>query len=123
MRKNPKIAAVEQYIQALSAHDLAAIDSLFTDDATIEDPVGSELITGKAAILRFYEVGFSSGISARLEGAVRLAANYAIFPFVVEMNPGNGEVRIEIIDQFTFDDDNKICAMKAFWSEANMSTP
>ncbi|WP_373080621.1 nuclear transport factor 2 family protein [Zhongshania sp.] len=123
MRKNPRITAVEHYIQALSAHDLAAIDNLFADDATIEDPVGSELITGKAAILRFYEVGFSSGISARLEGAVRLAANHAIFPFVVELNPGNGEVRIEIIDQFTFNDDNKITAMKAFWSEENMSTP
>ncbi len=123
MRKNPRITAVEHYIQALSAHDLAAIDNLFADDATVEDPVGSELITGKAAILRFYEVGFSSGISARLEGAVRLAANHAIFPFVVELNPGNGEVRIEIIDQFTFNDDNKITAMKAFWSEENMSTP
>ncbi len=123
MRKNPRITAVEHYIQALSAHDLAAIDNLFADDATVEDPVGSELITGKAAILRFYEVGFSSGISARLEGTVRLAANHAIFPFVVELNPGNGEVRIEIIDQFTFNDDNKITAMKAFWSEENMSTP
>jgi|TARA_R110000772_G_scaffold252157_2_gene367362 steroid delta-isomerase len=121
--KNPKIAAVERYIKALSTHDIAAIDDLFTDDATIEDPVGSELIIGKAAILRFYEVGFSSGISARLDGAVRLAANHAVFPFVVELNPGNGEVRMEIIDQFSFNNENKVVAMKAFWSEANMSTP
>jgi steroid delta-isomerase len=123
VRKNPKIAAVEQYIQALTNHDMSAINDLFADNATIEDPVGSELIVGKAAILRFYEVAFSSGISARLEGAVRLAANHAVFPFVVELNPGNGEVRMEIIDQFSFNDEDKVVAMKAFWSEANMSTP
>jgi steroid delta-isomerase len=123
VRKNPKITAVEQYIHALSSHDMSAINDLFADDASIEDPVGSELIVGKAAILRFYEVAFSSGISARLDGAVRLAGNHAVFPFIVEMNPGNGEVRMEIIDQFTFNDEDKIIAMKAFWSEANMTTP
>jgi steroid delta-isomerase len=30
---------------------------------------------------------------------------------------------MEIIDQFSFNDENKVVAMKAFWSEANMSTP
>jgi steroid delta-isomerase len=96
---------------------------LYTDDATVEDPVGSEPLKGKAAIIRFYEVAFSSGISARLDGSVRLAANHAVFPFVVELNPGNGEMRIEVIDQFTFNDDNKVIAMRAFWGEQNMTTP
>jgi steroid Delta-isomerase len=120
--KNPKLAAVEQYISALNNRDMAAITDLYADDATIEDPVGSDPIQGQDAIIRFYEVAFSSGISARLEGAVRLAANHAVFPFVVELNPGNGEMRIEVIDQFTFNDDNKVIAMKAFWGEQNMTT-
>ncbi|MEX1669421.1 nuclear transport factor 2 family protein [Zhongshania guokunii] len=123
MTKNPKIAVVEQYIKALSNHDTVAIDTLFTDNATVEDPVGSEPISGKAAILRYFEVAFSSGVSARLDGAVRLAGAHGLFPVVIELNPGNGEVRIEIIIQFTFDSHNKIMAMKAFWSEANMTTP
>jgi steroid delta-isomerase len=46
-----------------------------------------------------------------------------VFPFVVELNPGNGEMRLEVIDQFTFNDVGKICAMKAFWGEENMTTP
>jgi steroid delta-isomerase len=121
--KNPKLAAVEQYISALTNHDMAAITDLYADDATVEDPVGSEPLKGKAAIIRFYEVAFSSGISARLDGSVRLAANHAVFPFVVELNPGNGEMRIEVIDQFTFNDDNKVIAMRAFWGEQNMTTP
>jgi steroid delta-isomerase len=121
--KNPRLAAVEQYISALTNHDMAAITDLYTDDATVEDPVGSEPLKGKAAIIRFYEVAFSSGISARLDGSVRFAANHAVFPFVVELNPGNGEMRIEVIDQFTFNDDNKVIAMRAFWGEQNMTTP
>jgi steroid Delta-isomerase len=121
--KNPKLAAVENYISALSNQDMAAITDLYTDDATIEDPVGSEPLSGKAAIIRFYKVAFSSGISARLDGPVRFSANHAVFPFVVELNPGNGEIRIDVIDQFTFNDDNKVVAMKAFWGEENMSTP
>ncbi|MBQ0796284.1 MAG: nuclear transport factor 2 family protein [Zhongshania sp.] len=120
--KNPKLTAVEQYISALSSHDMAVITDLYADDAVLEDPVGSDPLVGKAAIVRFYEVAFSSGISARLDGPVRLVANHAVFPFVVELNPGNGEMRIDVIDQFTFNDDNKIVAMKAFWGEANMTT-
>jgi steroid delta-isomerase len=120
--KNPKLAMVEQYIRALTEHDMAAISNLYADDATVEDPVGSEPLIGKAAIIRFYEVAFSSGISARLDGPVRIAANHAVFPFVVELNPGNGEMRIDVIDQFTFNDDNKVIAMKAFWGEENMKT-
>jgi len=122
VRKNPKLAAVENYINALTKQDMTAIVDLYADDATIEDPVGSEPLSGKAAIIRFYEVAFSSGISARLDGPVRLCANHAVFPFVVELNPGNGEMRIDVIDQFTFNDDNKVIAMKAFWGEENMTT-
>jgi steroid delta-isomerase len=121
--KNPKLAMVEQYMRALTDHDMAAISDLYADDATVEDPVGSEPLSGKAAIIQFYEVAFSAGISARLDGPVRIAANHAVFPFVVELNPGNGEIRIDVIDQFTFNDNNKVIAMKAFWGEENMKTP
>lgn len=123
MSKNPKVTAVERYIKALTDHDLAAIDALFDDQATVEDPVGADVIRGKDAILGFYKTAFSSGISARLEGSVRLAADHAVFPFVVELNPGNGEMRLEVIDQFTFNEAGKIIAMRAFWGQENISTP
>ena len=37
--KNPKLAAVEQYISALSSHDMAVITDLYADDAVLEDGV------------------------------------------------------------------------------------
>lgn len=123
MTKSSEVQAVENYIAALNEHDMEAIDALYADNATLEDPVGSEPKQGKEAILEFYKVGFDAKISARLTGPVRLAGGNAVFPFVVELNPGNGEMRIDIIDQFTFDSDGKVLSMKAFWGAENITTP
>lgn len=123
MSKNPKLVAVESYIKALCNHDLDVIRELYADDARLEDPVGSEPISGIDAIIGFYETAFSSGISARLDGAVRLTEDCAAFPFVVELNPGNGEMQLDVIDVFTFNSDDKIVDMKAFWGAENTRTP
>ncbi|MCF6390077.1 nuclear transport factor 2 family protein [Mycobacterium sp. MBM] len=49
------LATVERSPAAAGAHDRAAWTGLFTDDATIEDPVGSHPHIGRAAIERFYD--------------------------------------------------------------------
>lgn len=121
MSKNPKVAAVEQYIQGLCEHDLDKVMALFAANATVEDPVGSEPKQGTEAITEFYKTAISSKIQAKLEGPVRLAGNYAVFPFTVNLDLGGSAMRIDVIDQFTFDEDNKIIGMKAFWSEENSS--
>ena len=123
MSKNPKLIAVENYIKALCTHDLDAIRDLYADNASIEDPVGSEPISGMDAIIGFYKTAFSSGISARLAGEVRLTEHCAAFPFVVELNPGNGEMQLDVIDVFTFTEDNLIVDMKAYWGAENTRTP
>ncbi len=90
---------------------------------TIEDPFGSAPIRGRDSILKYYQTAFSAGISVRLEGAVRVVEDVAIFPFIFELNPGNGEMRIEAIDMMRFNDEGKIIAMTAFWGPDNTSTP
>ncbi len=49
------LAAVEQSPRAVAAHDRAAWVGLFTDQARVEDPVGSRPHIGTAAIERFYD--------------------------------------------------------------------
>ena len=117
MDQNPKIRAVETHFQALCDHDLNAIKSLYTVDARVEDPAGTDPKIGIDAILRFYEEGFSSGLKAKLTGPVRVAANYAVFPFLVELQDHGME--IDVIDQFTFDENGKVTAMTAFWGSEN----
>lgn len=45
-------AVVQRYVAALNAGDLDGIVALFADDATVEDPVGSEPRRGRRRFAR-----------------------------------------------------------------------
>ena len=47
--------ALETYVTALNAKDVPAIMALYADDATVEDPAGTPVKKGKAAIEAFYQ--------------------------------------------------------------------
>ena len=47
--------ALETYVTALNAKDVATIMALYADDATVEDPAGTPVKKGKAAIEAFYQ--------------------------------------------------------------------
>src|SRR4051812_13947614 len=46
--------ALETYVAALNAKNVPAIMALYADDATVEDPAGTPVKKGKAAIEAFY---------------------------------------------------------------------
>ena len=112
-----KEEAVNEYIRALCKHDISVIENLYAEDATIEDPYGSEMMRGKEAILNFYQQAFDGGVKAELTGSVRVAGDSAAFAFNVFV----GKVKIEVIDIFQFNTDNQIVSLKAYWNEANVS--
>lgn len=47
--------ALETYVKALNAKDVATIMGLYADDAMVEDPAGTPVKKGKAAIEAFYQ--------------------------------------------------------------------
>jgi len=112
-------AVCEAYISALSNGDAAAIAALYADDATLEDPVGTEVKQGIDAIRAFYDFAASSVISARLSGAPRVAGNEAAFAFEIVAGAGENTMTIDVIDVFRFDDNGKVASMRAFWGSAN----
>jgi steroid Delta-isomerase len=112
MEASDKTAAVERYIQAFADSDMDIIRDLYADDAIVEDPVGSAPYVGMDAILGFYEQSVPGPTTLELTGTVRCAGNSAAFPF----NAVVGEMRIEIIDVFEFNDAGKIQHMRAYWS-------
>jgi len=115
MENEQKIATVKRYIDALSNDDFDAIKDIYADNATIEDPVGSEPNEGIEAILAFYQRLKGMGVKLALTGAVRCAGNSAAFPFTATVG-GN---TLEIIDVFEFNNEGKVQSMKAFWSPEN----
>lgn len=115
MDREQQVAIVNRYIEALSNDDFDTIKDIYADNATIEDPVGSEPNEGIEAILAFYQRLKGLGVKLELTGGVRCAGNSAAFPFTATVG-GN---TLEIIDVFEFNSDGKIQSMKAYWSPEN----
>lgn len=113
------IAAVENYLKTVASGPASAIAALYAEDATLEDPVGSEPHRGRAAIEQFY-----AGIAAyRLETellTVRVAGPNAAFHFLVRSYADGTVIDTEPIDVMAFDENAQITSMRAFWSEADI---
>ena len=112
-------AVCKAYITALNNGDAAAIAALYADDATLEDPVGTEIKQGIEAIRAFYDYAAASVVSARLTGSPRVAGNEAAFAFEIVAGAGDSTMTIDVIDVFRFDDSGKVASMRAYWGSAN----
>ncbi|NYH11802.1 steroid Delta-isomerase [Pseudomonas moraviensis] len=111
-----------RYVELVDAGDIDGILALYSEDATVEDPVGQPPIQGLADIERFYRQGLgASKVSATLTGPVRATLNgCGAMPFRVDMQWAGQPCSLHVIDVMEFDDDGKIRSMKAYWSEANI---
>ena len=106
---------LERYPEMLSKGDSEGIVALYREDATLEDPVGSEPLRGHDAIRAFYEAS-AGKVQMKLTGPVRVAANEAAAPLRVLVGPEGQQQVIDIIDVMTFDDAGLVRSMRAFWS-------
>jgi steroid delta-isomerase len=116
----PKLSAehmrnvLQRYVDFVSRGEVDGIMALYADDASVEDPVGSEPRRGRAAIAELYR-NAAGQVRLELEGSVRVAANCAAAPMVGRPNGMQGMV-VEIVDVMTFNDAGLITAMRAYWS-------
>ena len=111
---------IEQYVARVATGTTDQILELFAEDATVEDPVGTEVRTTRAAIREFYSV--LEGLEQAGEVlSVRIAGGQAAFLFELRTRAGEQTYTLAPIDVMTFDDDGRITSMRAYWSEADMS--
>jgi steroid delta-isomerase len=109
------VEVADTYMQAMSAQDWAAVMELYAEDATLEDPVGSEIKIGKPAVTDFYFGIGETNITCTRTGAVRFANAEMVFPFECVMRSDDGAMKIDIIDHFILNDAGLITQMRAFW--------
>lgn len=114
------VATVHAYVAAFDAGDADAVAALYAEDCTVEDPVGSPVHHGRAAVRAFYAESMKTGAKLTLEGPVRVAGDQAVFPFSVHLNFAGGPKRIDVIDIFRFDEAGKVTEMRAYWGPTNM---
>ncbi|WP_321392485.1 nuclear transport factor 2 family protein [Emcibacter sp.] len=112
--------AVEAYVQAFEDGDADAVLVLYADEATVEDPYGTEAIRGRDAIHAFYLKAMELDARLFLDGPVRVAGDIAAFPFTVHVTYEGKKQRLEVIDTFRFDAEGKIIEMRAFWGPLNI---
>jgi steroid delta-isomerase len=115
-------STVRSYIGRFSANDREGWVALFTDDATVEDPIGSEVHAGKAAIGSFWDAshGLADAISLELSGPICVAANEAAFPFRILTTLGGATFEMDAADVMVFGEDARIRGQRAFWDVADM---
>ena len=113
-------AAVHGYVAAFEAGSADQVAALYAEDATVEDPIGSPIHRGREAIRAFYAESMKTGAKLKLEGPVRITGDYAVFPFSVNLNFGDGPKRIDVIDTFRFNAAGEVVEMRAFWGPTNM---
>ena len=111
---------VQRYIAALNANDLDGIVGLYADDATVEDPVGSEPQQGIEAIRVFYINSLKLSLQVALTGEVRAVADEAAFAFTVGFEYLGRKTVISPIDHFRFNQAGKITSMRALFGKTNI---
>src|SRR5690606_37222028 len=112
-------ATVHAYLDAVAAGVAADIAALYAEDATLEDPVGSEPRVGRAAIAEFYK-GVAATENTTELLTLRIGGSTAAFHFRVVTKAGEQTYEIEPIDIMTFDDEGRITSMRAVWAPSDM---
>ncbi|GJF13900.1 steroid Delta-isomerase [Mycolicibacterium cyprinidarum] len=111
-------AFVQRYLDTVAGGSADDIAALYTEDATLEDPVGGgEVHIGRQAIAGFYKGAASVELETELL-TFRAGGHEAAFMFALTVS---GAMRIEPIEVMTFDADGQITSMKAYWGEQNVT--
>ena len=112
---------VENYLKFVAGGTVDEIISLFAADATVEDPVGTDVRTTEASLREFYGIIEPLKQEAELL-TLRIAGDTAAFHFRLVTDFGEQKFELSPIDVMTFDEDGKITSMRAVWSAEDMIT-
>ncbi|WP_244929998.1 nuclear transport factor 2 family protein [Nocardioides sp. W7] len=110
---------VEQYVALVASGTSAQIVDLYAEGATVEDPVGTDVLTTREQIAAFYATLDGLEQETRLV-ELRIAGGEAVFHFEITTKVGDARYVLAPFDAMTFDDDGLITSMRAFWSDTDM---
>lgn len=118
---------INQYVQAWTHHDRELLLSLFAEDATWADPVGTPEFVGHQGIAQFWDFAHqdsSRQLTPKPEQIIA-CANEGILRFIMQVRlPEEGKgLDLYVTDHFVLDDSGKIKSARAFWDESCVSCP
>jgi steroid Delta-isomerase len=110
---------VNRYLELVAEGKTDEILNLYAADATVEDPIGSDIRRGPDAIREFY-AGFQDLKKETELVELRVGGSEAAFLWHLMLDTGGAQSRISPISHMTFDEDAKIASMRAFWSPSDV---
>lgn len=113
----------QDYVDGVTGDSVDAILDLYTDDAVVEDPVGTPAHVGKEALRTFYQSAVDMVEKMTIESRPRVRGEALSGACSMRAYPkgGNG-MYIEVADVMTFNEDGKITTMTAYWGDSNVRT-
>jgi steroid delta-isomerase len=112
-------STVDSYLELVASGTAEQITALYADDATVEDPVGTEPHRGRDAILAFYKIIEPIERSTELV-SFKAAGNLAVFEFRIVTYFDAATIELNPLDIMEFHDDGRVRAMRAVWSPDDM---
>jgi steroid delta-isomerase len=113
-------ATIGQYPERFSANDREGWLDLFAEDATFEDPVGSDVRRSREEIGGFWDFAHSLADAIELRVAkFSVIGHEAAVPLTVISDFGDQRFAIDVIDVMTFSDDARIQTFRAYWDAAD----
>jgi steroid delta-isomerase len=111
---------VNRYLEFVAQGKVDEIVELYADDATVEDPVGTEVHIGRQSVRGFYSAILQGGNETDVV-TMRALGNEVAFYWSLTVKSGDAKMRVDIVSVMTFNADGKIASMKAYWTPENMT--
>ena len=112
---------VHAYLDSYEAGDIDARLALFAEDATFEDPVGTETISGRGGLKAFWAAGAQFKIRMDLE-MISVNGSEAAILFVATLRDSQGDmVKLRVIETLVIDQQGRISRMRAYFDQESIS--
>jgi len=112
--------AMQAYVDAVSGEDVEKVIALFSEDAVVEDPIGSGPHIGHEGLREFYKIAVETVEEMVLEGSVRARENWGACAMLAYPKGMDMKLVIETLDVMEFNEDGKITRMTAYWGDGNI---
>lgn len=109
------------YVRYLNDKNLEGILSLYADNASLEDPVGSKPLIGKEELRKFYIKAEAVPTKVKRSGPIRVNGNTMTFSCHSILEEHGVELVTGIQDIIVLDQTGKIVSVRAIWGPT--STP
>lgn len=115
-------AVLQGYLDALNSADVEGIISLFAEEGTVEDPVGTGVHAAREGLTRLVG-GLPAGATFTLDTPIRAShAGGAAMAFTVQLERDGVRTQIRSLDVMQFDEAGLIVEMKAYYGPSDITT-